>query len=122
MKTPAFVILYLIVMIFTYFWRFAGFGAVVDENATAESIKDAASVTNWLLFFNYVLLVVIAYFRGKKIDKKYLAALPVIGGLFDLVLAFIPFVPTIMNILALVLGLSDNKPQVVYVKEQKDSK
>ena len=61
MKTPAFVILYLIVMIFTYFWRFAGFGAVVDENATAESIKDAASVTNWLLFFNYVLLVIIAY-------------------------------------------------------------
>lgn len=87
--------------------------------ATPEQISNVAVGINVMLFLNYVILAIITYFRGKKIDKKYLIAFPLIGGFFDMVLVFIPLVPTIMNILALVLGLSDGKQEVkvVYVEK-----
>nr|DAL93415.1 MAG TPA: hypothetical protein [Caudoviricetes sp.] len=124
MKTPAFVILYLIVMMFTYIWRAAAVGSALDASTSPQDVADVGAVANWLLFFNYVLLLVIAYYRGKKIDKKYLVAFPVIGGFFDIILAFIPLIPTVMNILALVMGLSDSKQnvKVVYVEAPKDTK
>ncbi len=121
MKTPAFVILYLIVMLFTYLWRMAVIGGVMDSGTTAEDVKNMASVVNWLLFFNYVILALIANSRGKKIDKRYLVAFPLIGGFFDLILGFIPLVPTIMNILALVMGLSEGKQEVKVVYVEKPS-
>jgi hypothetical protein len=119
MKTPTFVILYLIVMLFTYVWRMAVVGGAMDGGTTVEDVKNMASVVNWILFFNYVVLALIANSRGKKIEKKYLVAFPIIGGFFDVLLGFIPLVPTIMNILALVFGLSDGKQEVkvVYVEK-----
>lgn len=124
MKTPTFVILYLIVMLFTYLWRATVVGSAMDANMTVKDVQDAAVIVNWLMFFNYVLLATIAYYRGKKIDKKYLIALPIIGGFFDVILAFIPLVPTIMNILTLVFGLSEGKQEVkvVYVDKAVESK
>lgn len=119
MKTPTYVILYLIVMLFTYIWRMVIAGGAVDSGTTVEDFKNMASVVNWLLFFNYIVLALIANSRGKKIGKRYLVALPIIGCFFDMVLIFIPLVPTIMNILALVMGLSDGKQEVkvVYVEK-----
>lgn len=124
MKTPAFVILYLIVMLFTYIWRAAAVGSALDASTTPQDVAGVGAVANWLLFFNYVFLLIIAYYRGKKIEKKYLVAFPVIGGFFDIILAFIPLIPTVMNILALVMGLSDNKQnvKVVYVEAPKETK
>lgn len=124
MKTPAFVILYLIVMLFTYLWRAAVVGGAMDSSTTIEDVKNIGAIANWLLFFNYVILALIANSRGKKIEKRYLVAFPVIGGFFDLILGFIPLVPTIMNILALVMGLSDGKQEVkvVYVEAPKEQK
>lgn len=124
MKTPAFVILYLIVMLFTYLWRAVVVGGAFDSNTTVEDVKNVAAVVNWLLFFNYVILALIANSRGKKIEKRYLVAFPVIGCFFDMILTFIPLVPTIMNILALVMGLSDGKQEVkvVYVEAPKEQK
>lgn len=122
MKTPLFVVLYLVIMMFTYLWRYVVLGAPV--NATPEQIKNVTLGINIILFLNYVILAIIAYFRGKKIDKKYLVSFPLIGGFFDLVLVFIPLVPTIMNILTLVMGLSDGKQEVkvVYVEAPKEQK
>lgn len=117
MKTPFFVILYLVIMMFTYLWRAVIFGA--PASATPEEIRNVTLGINVILFLNYIILIVIAYFRGKKIDKKYLVAFPLIGGFFDMVLVFIPFVPTIMNVLTLIVGLSDGKQEirVVYVEK-----
>lgn len=74
-------------------------------------------------FFNYVFLLIIAYYRGKKL-KEVSGSFPCYWWLFDIILAFIPLIPTVMNILALVMGLSDNKQnvKVVYVEAPKETK
>lgn len=117
MKTPVFVILYLFVMMFTYLWRFAFVSGVMQAGTTAEDISSMSLVMHCMLLLNYLILIWIAYARGKKLDKKYLAALPLIGGFFDILLVIIPFVPTLMNLAVLVLGLSESQPKVIYVQQ-----
>lgn len=102
-------------MLFTYLWRIAFVGAAI-ETTSLQDINIMADVVNWILLFNYVILIFIANSRGKIIEKRYLVAFPVIGGFFDILLVFIPMIPTVMNILALVIGLSDSSPKVIYVQ------
>lgn len=117
MKTAVFVISYLVVMLFTYLWRFAFFSSMMQPGMTSEDVGGMSLVMHFILLMNYLLLIWIAYARGKRIDKKYLAALPLIGGFFDIILVVIPFVPTLMNLAALILGLSDGQPKVIYVQQ-----
>ncbi len=55
----------------------------------------------------YALMIVACYFRGRAINKIWLILFPVLAALFDIVplLNFIPLVPTLMNIAAIVTGL-----------------
>ena len=117
MNTVIFTILYLFFMLFTYVWRLSAFSASVGENVSADSVSTYANTATILLLINYLILILIAYFRGKRVNKKSLVAFPFIGAVLDIVLAFIPFVPTIMNIITLVFGISENKTQVVYVQD-----
>ena len=48
-------------------------------------------------------------FRWYK--KSWLIAFPLVGAIFDVVLMFIPFVPTVMNILGLVFGMITPKKE-----------
>ena len=83
-----------------------------------DLINNMVGTVTLILLINYIILILVAYCRGKAIDKKYIVIFPVIAGLFDVVLAFIPLVPTIMNITALITGVSGNK--VVYVVQQSE--
>lgn len=125
MKTPTYVILYLIFMSFTYLWRLISIGIVEGMAKSGISYEEAlditASMIHICMFINYVILAYICRSRGKVLNKKWLAALPLVGCFFDMVLIFIPLVPTIMNILALVMGLSDGKQEVKVVYVEKPS-
>lgn len=108
---------YLFFTFLTYMWRLSVFSVAMNKNVDSN-IEGMASAAIWVLLINYVILVLIAYYRGKAIDKKYIIIFPIIAGLFDVILVFIPLVPTIMNITALITGVSENK--VVYVVKQEE--
>ena len=52
-------------------------------------------------------MIVLAWSRGANMDKKWLIIFPILGALFDLApgLSVIPLVPTVMHLLAIVLGV-----------------
>lgn len=107
MSNTKFLIIYLIFMVLTYMWRFAFFGAAFEEGA---DINGMGNTMNVLMFLSYAIMAFVAYSRGKAIGKGYLVSFPIVGAVFDLILIFIPFVPTIMNIITIVLGMPDSKP------------
>jgi hypothetical protein len=57
-----------------------------------------------MLVICFFLMAVIAYYRGHRIGKPWLIALPIIAAVFDIVLVIVPFVPTVLHVLTLVLG------------------
>ena len=100
-----FLIIYLVVMLPTYFLRFAAFGAVVDETATIEDALEFGNTAAIILAICYLIMIIISFSRGKKANRPYLVAFPIIGGIFDLLLPFVVLVPTVMNILAIIFGM-----------------
>lgn len=106
MSNVKFLILYIILMVPTYFWRFGLIGSAIGGGDDLEEINNAVMM---LLLISYVGMALVSYFRGKRSGKKYLFAFPLVGGVFDLILVFIPIVPTVMNIITIVMGMSDAK-------------
>ena len=55
-----------------------------------------------------LVLIAITWFRGNLVDKKWLVVFPILATVFDFVptLNFIPLVPTVMHLLAIIMGVS----------------
>jgi len=62
-----------------------------------------------MLFICLSGLCLVTYLRGKTVGKKHLVAFPTVALVVDLILPFVLFVPTIMHIITLVLGVPDKK-------------
>ena len=58
----------------------------------------------------YVWMAGASWVRGAANGSKWAVALPLTAGVFDVVLAFVPFVPTVLNIIALVVGVRNGRP------------
>ena len=101
---PVFVILYLVLMIPTYLLPYLNFFSIL--------MLDSAGPW-WLHLLCLVLLSIITWFRGKAIEKTWLLIFPILAMVFDLLpfMNFIPLVPTVMHILAIVLGVSGQKSE-----------
>lgn len=98
-----YVILYLLFMVPTYLLSWVG--------SNSSLILLATLGTNpffWMHLIALVFLCLLAHSRGHRIGKPWLVWLPVLALIFDLapVLNLIPFVPTALHLLAIVLGLS----------------
>ena len=93
-------------MIPTYLIRWAAFGAAIQSSGAKEAGEMGRSANIMLIFF-LVVLCVIAYQRGKAVAKKHLVAFPVVAFVFDILLPFVPLVPTVMHVVALVVGVPD---------------
>lgn len=104
----AFLVLFLLPMILTYGVRFALFGAALDLGVFSDEAAALGRTATWLLIVCYFIMIVAAYFRGRCIARPYLPIFPFIGGLFDIVLVFIPLVPTVMNVAVIILAMIDN--------------
>jgi hypothetical protein len=109
MSAGKFLFIYLFFMLPTYIWRWifaaGAIGAAMNDNGGSETaINSMANATYVLLAISYIVMIFVAYRRGSTNNRKFLVAFPVVGGVFDIVLGFIPFVPTIFNILAIVFG------------------
>ena len=57
----------------------------------------------------YVWMAVASFLRGTANGRQWAVALPIGAGVVDVLFPFLPFVPTVLNILALVLGLRSAK-------------
>lgn len=106
MSNTKFLTIYLIFMVPTYIYRFALIGAAL-ENEDPEAMGAAMYV--WM-FISYAAMAFVSYRRGKAIDKGHLVAFPIVGAVFDIILVFVPLIPTVMNIITIVIGMEDSKP------------
>ena len=70
-----------------------------------ETAEDAGAIRSTFLGVCYAVMIVACWIRGRAVDRNWLVALPIVAAVFDLFLAFIPFVPTLLNIAVLATGI-----------------
>jgi len=110
-----FVVTYVLLMIPTYLlpWLGSNSSAAYTANALGADQATGGFVLFgfWLHLAFLIGLIAVTWFRGKFVGKQWLIVFPFIAMVFDLVtgLNWIPFVPTIMHLLAIILGASAAK-------------
>lgn len=112
-----FAMIFIFAMIPTYLLRGAFvLGSMQDLN-NHGAIESQGSVMNWLMVVCYVVMILITFMRAKAIGKSYSVVFPVLAAIFDLILIFIPFVPTVLNIITILL-LKPSTNEVVVSKSK----
>lgn len=111
-NTVVFVLLYLVLMIPTYILPYMGSNSLIAAQGVSSGALSAGPFI--LHLSTMVLLIVITYFRGGIIGKKWLLIFPILAAVFDFipVLSSIPLVPTVMHLLAIILGVAGAKASV----------
>ncbi len=100
-----FLLLFLVPAAFTYLSGMLLVVAIVDDS----TIGDAGTIRITYLAICYAIMAIACYLRGKATDRRWLTLFPVLGGLFDMFFGIIPFVPSVMNVVALVVGIQSRK-------------
>ena len=117
MKPVKYVLLYLLCMIPTYALPYAGsnsmFVATVSGVGAAAGIHHAGFglLPAFIHLACLVLLCLFAWLRGKTVQKLWLIIFPVLAAVFDFApfLSMIPFVPTVMHLCAIIVGVQPGK-------------
>jgi hypothetical protein len=109
-NTIVFVILYILCMLPTYYLPYLGSNSAVVAGAAAAT-NSGVNPAFWAHLGFLFLLCVITWVRGSLIDKKWLIIFPILALSFDLIpgLSMIPLVPTVMHLLAIILGVAGVK-------------
>ena len=103
-NTALFLVLFLIPALLSYFS-----GAIIFLGAMNEDIEVADTIRNVYLGFLYVIMLVACFIRGKAVGRLWLIVFPIVAAIFDIGLP-IPFVPTVMFIVVLVIGFISSRP------------
>ena len=100
-----FVVGYLVFMLPTYVLPYLGSNSAI-LGAVGVAVGRGFTPQFWLHAWCLGMLVLVTSIRGRYIGKGWVVIFPVLAGFFDLVpvLNLIPLVPTVMHLLALVLG------------------
>ena len=81
-----------------------------------QQVKSGAGMNPmfWLHLGALVTLIVITLFRGILVDKKWLIIFPILATVLDLApaLSVIPFVPTVMHLCVIIIGVAIKKVEV----------
>lgn len=112
-NTSGFVVLYVLIALVTYILPYFGSNSVMAN--AAGGVLDAASGGKTSMFTHIpfllhaiclIALCVVSFSRGGWINKKWIVVFPILALFFDLtpLLSSIPFVPSILHILVLVIG------------------
>jgi hypothetical protein len=119
-----FVLVYLLFMLPTYLLPWiAGSNSVAMNALSTAAAEDWGGASNpgfMLHALSFVVLIVFTYFRGVLIGKKWLLIFPVLAAFFDFTpgLSLIPFVPTAMHLLAIILGVAGTTVALAPRKER----
>jgi hypothetical protein len=105
-----FVILYVLFMLPTYYLPYLGSNSAV-VGALGAASDACINPAFWPHLGALIVLCVATWFRGALIDKSWLIIFPILATVFDLApgLSSIPLVPTIMHLLAIILGVVGTK-------------
>lgn len=106
LRTPlVFIVGYVILMIPTYLLPWLGSNSAV-VNALGAAVGWGMTPQWWAHVWCLGMLILLAHLRGGVIGKNFLVAFPALAAAFDLtpILSMIPLVPTILHLLALILG------------------
>jgi hypothetical protein len=96
-----FLALYLLVVLGTYLERPLMMGLAFDHTRDPKIIIALMYVGMFVL---YGLLIFICYLRAKALKRMFWLVFPCLSALFDLLLVYFIFIPTIMNLLSLGFG------------------
>lgn len=102
-----FVLLYILLMVPTYVLPYFGSNSSVML-ASLASANALSHAPQFLLHLGALgALVLVAWARGSRVDKMWLVVFPLLAAVFDFVpaLSVVPLVPTVMHLLAIVLGV-----------------
>jgi hypothetical protein len=101
-----FVVVYVVFMLPTYLLPYLGSNSAALNTLGAAVDAGLNPAFYWHLTALLVLIGV-TWLRGSVIEKKWLVIFPVLATVFDLApgLSMIPLVPTVMHLLAIILGV-----------------
>ena len=108
-----------VIVIYLYAWIVSAlFISELTEDISPEDITTAVMDGTWnrILWMGgcYLIFLLVSVFRGINNGRPYIWAFVLIAGIFDVFVGFIPFIPTVFIILALVFGcLNRSQPQTV---------
>lgn len=113
-NSVTYILIYIVLMIPTYVLPYFGSNSVIANGAGA--LVDAASGGKTTMFTHFpfllhaaflIALCVTAFIRGGIISKKWILVFPLIALICDLTpgLSSIPFLPSILHLLAIILGV-----------------
>lgn len=106
-NAPVFVIAYIIFMLPTYYLPYVGSNSTILHGIDAAGGGKHLNFAFWLHMGSMLVLCFLCWVRGAYVAKGWLLIFPILAIVFDFVpgLSAIPLVPTIMHILAIVLGV-----------------
>lgn len=109
-NAPTYVVLYVLFMVPTYLLPYFGSNSAA-LNASTSLSGMGFTPGFWLHLGLLLILCVLAWARGVYVAKTWLVVFPILALVFDLVagLNFIPLVPTIMHLCAIIVGVSSQK-------------
>lgn len=102
MNAIVFVILYVLFMLPTYYLPYLGSNSALVASLDLNEVNQA-----FLLHLGaLIILVALAWYRGNVTNRQWLIVFPFLAGVFDMVpgLSFIPLIPTVMHLFAVVVG------------------
>ena len=116
-STPAYVLLYLLFMLPTYVLPYFGSNSHILRSVGNEVNRNVGlqlgPTATYLHIASLGALVLLAYVRGKAFNKAWIAIFPFLALVFDMlpVLTMIPLIPTVLHLLAVVLGVAGVKSE-----------
>ncbi len=105
-----FFVVYVVFLVPTYILPYAG-----SNSAFVNALGAAAGIGMSPQFWAHVaclfVLVAITWLRGCSVNKQWIVIFPAIAGIFDLTpgLSLVPLLPTLMHVIALVMGVRGSK-------------
>ncbi len=94
----AFLLLFLIPAALTYL-------SPLFRTLEAGAGEEFSLLADGYLLICYAVMAFACWLRGKSVGRTWLVAFPIVGAVFDIFLVYVPFVPTIMNIVVLAAGI-----------------
>jgi hypothetical protein len=106
-STPAFVVAYLLLMVPTYILPYFGSNSSL-VNAVSAAVGWGLTIPWFMHAWCLAMLAILTWTRGRWIHKAYLPVFPILAAVFDMTpgLSMVPLIPTVMHIVAIVLGVT----------------
>lgn len=104
-STPAYVAIYLVLMVPTYILPYFGSNSAL-VNAFSAALGMGPTPQWWAHVWCLTMLTLLGWLRGNAIGKAYLPVFPVLAAVFDLTpgLSAIPLLPTLLHLAGIILG------------------